>query len=78
MSREPVEKIFFSKQEAAQALGVSTRTVEYLIAQGEKLEVTKIGRKVLISAASLQRLAKSRVIPINKPKPKKAALAPAG
>jgi excisionase family DNA binding protein len=42
-----------SKQEAARALGISLRTIDRLIALKE-LPVRRLGRRVLISRASLE------------------------
>lgn len=45
----------FSMDEAARSLGLSVSTVKVLIGQG-RLRATKIGRRVLIPAAELDRL----------------------
>lgn len=44
---QPTKSIVLSKQEAAQMLGVSIRTIERLIALKE-LQVRRLGRRVLI------------------------------
>jgi len=49
------EPIALSKQEAAQMLGVSLRTVDRLIALKE-LQVRRLGRRVLVPRASLVNL----------------------
>ena len=49
-------KLLFSKRAAAEALDLSLRTLDYLLASGE-LEYRKVGRKVLIPRASLTRFA---------------------
>lgn len=49
-------KFLYSKKEAAASLGVSARTVDYLIARGE-LETKRIGKKVLIPREVLRRFA---------------------
>lgn len=49
------EPIALSKQEAAQMLGVSLRTVDRLIALKE-LQVRRLGRRVLIPRTSLVNL----------------------
>jgi excisionase family DNA binding protein len=49
------ELLAFSRREAADALRVSLRTVDYLIAQG-KLRGRRIGRRVVIPKTELERL----------------------
>jgi hypothetical protein len=51
-----VHKLLFDRKSAAWALSVSTRTIDYLIANGA-FETRRIGRKVLITAASLKKYA---------------------
>jgi excisionase family DNA binding protein len=51
-----VNPLLASKKEAAEALNVSPRTIHNLIARGE-LRAKRIGRRVLIPIAELQRLA---------------------
>ena len=48
------ELIALSKQEAARTLGVSLRTIDRLISVKE-LRVRRLGRRVLIPRASLER-----------------------
>ncbi len=48
------EQILLSKRQAALALSISIRTLDKLIHE-KKLPVNKIGRRVLISRASIQR-----------------------
>jgi len=50
------EQILLSKRQAAQALSISIRTLDKLILT-KKLPVHKIGRRVLISRASMERFA---------------------
>ena len=52
------EPIALNKQEAAQMLGVSLRTIERLIALKE-LHVRRLGRRVLIPRASLENFLRS-------------------
>jgi excisionase family DNA binding protein len=49
-------KILVSKIEAAEALSVSLRMIDYLIAQ-KQLAVRRIGKRVLVSRESLEQLA---------------------
>jgi excisionase family DNA binding protein len=51
-----VPKILYSRKEAAFALGVSVRSLDYLIATRE-LPTRRIGSKVLIPAGELRRYA---------------------
>ena len=55
---ERVEKFLYSKAEAAYALGVSKRSIEYLIS-AQKLETRRIGSRVLIPADALRRFARA-------------------
>jgi len=48
------EQILLSKRQAAQALSISIRTLDKLI-HSKRLPVHKIGRRVLISRASMER-----------------------
>jgi len=54
-------KILVSKRHAAEALGICVRTLEKLIAGG-KLPVVRIGRRILVPAAALERFARPRAI----------------
>lgn len=47
-----VEKFLYARKEAAHALGISVRSLDYLIA-GKQLDTRRIGKKVLITRASL-------------------------
>ena len=47
-----IAKLLYSKQDAAQALSVSVRTIDNLIARKELL-VRKVGRRTLIPATTL-------------------------
>jgi len=51
-------RLLFSKKEAAQALCISVRTLEYLIGRGE-LPVKRVGRRVLISRLVLEHFART-------------------
>lgn len=53
-----VQRIAFSKVEAARALGLSLRTIDNLIAAKE-LVARRIGRRVVIPVTSLQTLIRS-------------------
>ena len=53
-----VEKLLYSKKDAAYALSMSPRSVDYLIA-GKKLQTRRIGSRVLIPAESIRRFARS-------------------
>jgi hypothetical protein len=46
------EKLLYSRKEAAHALGISIRSLDYLIA-GKCLQTRRIGKKVLVPRASL-------------------------
>ncbi len=52
-----MEKVLITLQEAAAALGLSLRGVDYLLAQG-RLATRKIGRRRLIPRTELERFAR--------------------
>jgi excisionase family DNA binding protein len=52
--RPDVAKLLYSRQEAAYALGISTRSVDYMIAN-KKLLVRRIGGRVLIPVSEVRR-----------------------
>lgn len=47
-----IEKFLYTRKEAAHAIGISVRSLDYLIA-GKLLETRRIGKKVLVTRASL-------------------------
>ena len=49
------EPIAFSRREAADALRVSLRTLDYLLAQG-KLSGRRIGRRIVIPKSEVEKL----------------------
>ena len=49
----PVERFLYGRKEAALALSISVREVDYGLAFGE-FETRKVGRRVLITARSLK------------------------
>ncbi len=51
------EKILLSKKASASLLSLSVRNLEYRIARGE-LQVRRVGRRVLIPRAELERFAR--------------------
>jgi hypothetical protein len=53
-STQSIQKLLYDGKSAAWALSVSTRTLDYLIADGA-FETRRIGRLVLITAASLRK-----------------------
>ncbi len=53
-----VEKLLYSKADAAYALSLSKRSIDYLIS-GKKLETRRIGSRVLIPAESIRRFARA-------------------
>lgn len=54
-----LQPILISKKSAAQLLGISPRSVDYLIQRGQ-LKPRRIGRRVLLSYRSLQQFAQTR------------------
>lgn len=53
-----MEQILVSRQDAAKALSISVRGLDYLIAQG-KVPVRKLGKRTLIPRTALERFARS-------------------
>ena len=51
-----VEKFLYSRKEAALSLGISVRSLDYIVARKE-LPTRRIGGKVLIPAAALKKFA---------------------
>ena len=47
-------RLLYDRKEAARQLSISVRSLDYLIA-GKQLETRRIGRKVLVTRASLVR-----------------------
>jgi hypothetical protein len=58
-----VEKFLYNHKEAALSLGVSIRSVDYIISRRD-LDTRRVGKKVLVTRESLRRFAGS-----NHPKP---------
>jgi len=56
-----------SKAKAAQALGISVRTVDYCIAN-HGIRVTRIGRRVLVPLNSLEALLKQGITEVRAPR----------
>jgi excisionase family DNA binding protein len=52
-----VERFLYSRKDAAQALSISVRSIDYLIERGE-LPTRRIGKKVLIPAVALRQFAR--------------------
>jgi len=50
------DQLLYNRRDAAAALGISTRAVDYFIQQG-KLRVRRFGKRVLIPRGELERLA---------------------
>lgn len=48
----PASRMLYDRKEAARQLSISVRTLDYLIA-GKQFDTRRIGRKVLITHASL-------------------------
>ena len=53
-----IEKLLYSREDAAAALSISIRSVDYLIAEG-KVTTRRIGRKILIPAGDIKRFARA-------------------
>ena len=55
---QQIQKLLFSRKDAAIALSLSVRSIDYLISSGNLL-TRKIGRKILIPAGEIHRFARS-------------------
>ena len=53
-----MDQIFVSRQDAAKALSISVRSLDYLIALG-KIPVRKLGKRTLILRTALEKFARS-------------------
>jgi excisionase family DNA binding protein len=59
------EKFLFTKAEAAEAIGISARSVDYLIAAG-RLPSRKVGKRRLVPRGALEKFAaKDQLEPIS-------------
>ena len=58
IDRQPAERLLYPKAEAGFLLGISTRSVDYLISAG-RLKTVRIGKRNLISADELRRFARA-------------------
>jgi excisionase family DNA binding protein len=56
MCMDALQKVLLSKKEAAQALSISLRSLEYLIARKE-LSTRRVGKRVLVPMAVLHKFA---------------------
>jgi hypothetical protein len=66
-----IEKLLYGRKDAAVALSVSVRSIDYMIAAGE-FETRRKGRRVLITAASLRRAAnRNSYEPVSSQQPKR-------
>jgi excisionase family DNA binding protein len=50
------EPILYNRQDAAAALGISTRAIDYFVSTG-RIRVRRFGKRVLIPREELERLA---------------------
>jgi excisionase family DNA binding protein len=57
MCMDTLQKVLLSKKEAAQALSISVRSLEYLIARKE-LSTRRVGKRVLVPMAVLHKFAR--------------------
>jgi len=57
MSESPVTKILFDRKSAAFALSISTRSLDYLVAN-RQLETTRLGKKVMFTHNSLMKFSR--------------------
>ena len=62
-----VEKLLYSRRDAAEALSLSIRSIDYLITTG-RLSSRRIGSKILIPAGAIRRFARE-----DHPEPVRAA-----
>lgn len=60
-----VPKLLYSRHEAAYALGISTRSIDYMIAN-KKLLVRRIGGRVLIPVSQVRKASRADYKPIDR------------
>ncbi|PYP91857.1 MAG: hypothetical protein DMG65_06020 [Candidatus Angelobacter sp. Gp1-AA117] len=56
-----IQKLLYSREQAADTLGISLRKFDYLISRGE-IAVTRIDRRVLLSHGELLRFIDSKTV----------------
>ena len=61
-----IDKVLYTKREAAQLLSISVRSLEYLIVSRE-LPTRRIGRRVLIHRDSIEQFARTDHMSIHAP-----------
>lgn len=54
----PVQKLLYSRHDAAHALSLSVRSIDYLICTG-RLPTRRVGGKILIHESEIRRFAKT-------------------
>jgi hypothetical protein len=54
---QKIEKLLYSRQNAAEALSLSIRSIDYLIST-QRLPMRRVGGKVMIPASAVQRFAR--------------------
>jgi hypothetical protein len=54
---QPLERLLLSRREAATMLGISARSLDYLVAN-KQLLVRRIGKRVMISMVELRRFSR--------------------
>jgi excisionase family DNA binding protein len=59
----PTEQLLYGRKSAAQALDLSPGAIDVLISSGE-LRAIRVGRRVLITAESLRRLAQAQRVEV--------------
>lgn len=64
---QPNRPLALSKAKAAQALGISVRTIDYCIAN-HGIRATRIGRRVLVPVNSLEALLKQGIPEVRSPR----------
>jgi hypothetical protein len=54
---QPIQKMLYDRKSAAFALSISTRSLDYLIAN-KQLATRKLGKKIMVSASELARFSR--------------------
>jgi hypothetical protein len=54
---QTIEKLLYSRRDAAEALSLSVRSIDYLITSG-RLSIRRIGGKILVPAGAVRRFAR--------------------
>jgi hypothetical protein len=70
-TNNPTQKLLYDRKSAAHALSISTRSLDYLIAN-KQLATRRLGKKVMVSHAELVRFSRGDHFKLTQPAKKQA------